>query len=213
MPDDIRNPEFEAEIEKNKFRNEYLKAGSATAEEFIKAFTLNWTYRNDFAKIIITLSTGLLALLVGLSSSSIFSNIPPELFLFNMILLILTIAANISSLWTIIEVTLIHQYFMELEPTFGKRFEEMIKKYGRFEPDHINDLFLIPFNKTWQSHNRAYSLLRIGTLFFVASLITLSVIGFMAKPGSNPVSSINLNNVSSAQSVGFQSNCKGLNNK
>jgi hypothetical protein len=213
MPDDIRNPEFEAEIKKKKIRQEYLKAGTETAEEFINAFTLNWTYRNDFAKIVITLSSGILALLVALSSSSFFKNVPAELILANMILLLVTIALNLASLWTIIKVTLVRQYFMELEPTFGERFEEMIKKYGRFEPDHINDLFLIPFAKTWKSHNQAYSLLNFGKIFFICSLLALVLIGVIAMPSFNPDNSINRSSVNSAQSLGSNSNCKGLNNR
>ncbi len=210
---DLRNPEFEAKAKKDKIREEYTKAGTETAEEFIKSFKLNWTYRNDFAKIIITLSSGILALLVALSSSSFFKTVPAELILFNMILLLFTIAFNLASLWIIIKVTLIHQHFMALGPTFAKRFEEMIQKYNRFEPDHINDLFLEPFNKAWESHNRAYSSLRIGTIFFICSLLALVSIGVMSMPGFNPDNSTNLSSVNSAQSFGSQSNCNGLNNK
>ena len=112
MSPDLRNLEFEAETKKNEHRAIYVKLGKEEAEDFNKTFQLNWTYRNDFAKTIITLSSGILALLASLSSTKLLIFVPTWLILACMISFFLTIVLNVASLWTIIEVKrrAIHQH-------------------------------------------------------------------------------------------------------
>jgi hypothetical protein len=195
----LRNPDFEAKTEKNKPISDFVQVGRDGSEDFKKEFQLNWTFRNDLAKVIITLSAGLLALLVS-ASTSLFKTVPIPLLLTCMTLLLLTILFNFASLWTIIEVTLIGQHFMELTPIFAKKYDEMIKEHGRFEEGALNSLFDAPFEKAWNSHRRALLYLSIGIILFLCSLLLLFFIGINLMPGFISCSSINLSMAKSPQS-------------
>lgn len=75
----LRNPEFEAEINKHKqFIDGYEKATREVVEEYHKAFTPNWTARNDFAKILITIASAILALTVTFASGTLFKSFRPQ---------------------------------------------------------------------------------------------------------------------------------------
>ena len=213
MPDDLHNPDLEAESEKDKHSNTFVSVGREATEAFNKQYALNWTYRNDFAKIVITLSSGLLALLVTLSSSSLFKAVPMLMLVINMVFLLLSIAFNLASLWIIIKATLIGHDFMQSRPAFAKKFAETIKEHGRFEPFPLEDFFSAPFKKACKSHDLAYSFLRWGLIFFCCSLLILFSIGVMSMTGCNPVSSINLSSAKSPQSWGSQLGAKCLPNK
>lgn len=210
MPENLRNPEFEAEIEKNKHRDDYVKLGKESAEDFTKTFSLNWTYRNDFAKTLITLSAGMLALLASLSSTALLSAVPIWLLFLCMFSLFLTIFLNVMSLWIIIEVTRVAENFMEQEPEFAQKYEKMIQEHGRFEPKAIDNLFRMPFEKAWNSHIKAYNCLKGGAFLFVISLALLASVGLSPIPSSKPIASIQRSITNSPQSFGSHSSFTSL---
>lgn len=213
MPD-LRNPEFEAEIKINKHRDNYVNLGKEGAEDFTKTFALNWTYRNDFAKTLITLSAGMLALLASLSPTTLLRTVPTWLLFLCMFSFFLTIFLNVMSLWIIIDVTRVAENFMDQEPEFAQKYEKMIQEHGRFEPESIGKLFLIPFEKAWISHIKAYKCLKGGAFLFVISLALLASVGLSSIPSvGKPIDSNQRSMTNSPQSFGSHSTSKNLKNK
>lgn len=182
MPD-FRNPEFEAEVNKYKhFLDGYEKATKETVEEYIKTFSLNWTARNDFAKIIITLSSAILALTVTFASGTLFKTFPRNQLYFIYLewaLLIVTLLFGIASLGLYITVTKAHIMFLEQQPAFIKKVEQMVH-HGRFEKEFFDGIFLAPFSKVYEYDGYSYLCLRISAVSFVLSLIVLCGIGWLS---------------------------------
>jgi hypothetical protein len=153
--EDQRNLEFEAKIAEEIPESAFIETGRKMYSDFKEAFALNWTFRNDLAKIVVTLSAGLLALLASAASSSIFKTVPVLLLLLTMLMLFLTIFFNIISLWIIIKVTNVSLDFMLLSADFAKTHKQMIKEHRKFEPSKIEKFFRIPFDKALNNHNKS----------------------------------------------------------
>jgi hypothetical protein len=134
-----------------------VKLGKEEAEDFNKTFLLNWTYRNEFAKTVVTLSSGILALLAGLASSALLKHVPPWIILLDMILLILTIALNVASLWVIIEVTRVTENSMEQEypgipvkqQTSWQSMDSQMKRKGGSIPSSLQHVNGTTLWETW----------------------------------------------------------------
>ncbi len=199
----LRNPEFEAEMNKYKqFLDGYEKATKETVEEYIKVFSMNWTARNDFAKVIIALSSAILALTVTYASGTIFKTLPDQLaplMFVEWILLLFAINYAIASLWFHITVTKAHILFVQQRPQFIKKVEEMIQ-HKKFEPEFFNGLFFAPFNKVYTFDKWALRFLRCSLASFICSLILLAVIGWVSfSPSFSKTSSINRSSANSAR--------------
>lgn len=205
MPD-LRNPEFEAEVSKYKnFIDGYEKATRETVEEYIKVFSLNWTARNDFAKIIIALASAILALTVTFASGTLFKTFPQDLIRFiyyEWALLMMTLLFGVTSLWLYITVTKAHILFFEQQPQFIKKVELMVQ-HGRFEKEFFDGIFLRPFEKIYKYDQWSYRCLSASVVFFVCSLVVLCGIGWLSFSTPKPMSAMNRNIVSSAYSSGL----------
>lgn len=171
---DLRNPEFESEINKYKhFIDGYKQATKETTEEYIKVFSLNWTARNDFAKIIITVSSAILALTVTFASNTLFKIFPPNKLIYiysEWGLLLITLLTSIASLGLYIVVTTARILFIKQQPEFIKKVEEMIS-HGRFEKEFFDGLMFAPFDKVYKYDRYSGYCLKASVISFVFSLM------------------------------------------
>ena len=199
---DLRNPEFEAEKNKYKqFLDGYEKATKETVDEYIKVFSLNWAARNDTAKVMIALSSALLALT---ASGTVFKSLPDKLtplMFAEWVLLLFAINYGLASLWFHIIVTKARILFLEQRPQFIKKVDEMLQ-HGRFEPEFFNGLFFAPFSKIYKYDKWSFRCLLISLISFSCSLFLLALLGWASFAPSFPKASTNLSNASAPQSPG-----------
>jgi hypothetical protein len=201
--ENLRNKEFEKEIAKHKhFLDQYEKATKETLDEMNKVHGPYWQARNDLARVLITVSAAILALTVTFSSSNLLNRTPEYciyLILFTWFFLICTIMVCIASLWLTMKISSVHIHFVNQQPIFLKKVEQMLA-HGRFEKEFFEGLFSAPFKNVGKNDTWSYRLLLTGLVFFSLSLISLCWVGWTSIPNSsNP--SRNKQSAYSAQSL------------
>jgi hypothetical protein len=176
MPDELKNQDSDENILIERYR----KFTTEMVDDFIKLCSLNWSTRNDFAKAIITVSSGILAALATFSSNY-FKSVPSPLVFATMVFLFFTVCLNVVSLWLLIESTLVPQHFLKQMPIFLERVKKMNNK-GVVDEDLFDDVVLQPIARASKYDDRAYVWLKLGIVSFFISILLLLSDGVMAIP-------------------------------
>lgn|GEM_PF-6645505 len=154
-----------------------------TLEELDKVHGPYWKSRNDLAKLIITVSAGILAL-----TTTFASNIPSESIAFAFIVaewffLIMSVSASMGSLWYTMQITAVRVHFVNQGPEIKEQIGITFKHDpSEAEKEVFGKLATGPFKSLGKNDAKAWLLLRFGMASFVISLILLFAVG-VAKYG------------------------------
>lgn len=168
----------------------YIKTVDEVLDRLDKIHGPNWTARNDFAKIIITLSSGILALTVSISSGLFTKGYQQNLtinnyFLVELVFLMITIFSSVFSVWLCMKVTFLRIQFENQRTKFVEQ-AIILEKKGVTMSELFKQVSLERFDKIFKLDTLADRLLHVGLISFGVSMLILSLIGWKSFSCSSP---------------------------
>jgi hypothetical protein len=162
------------ELTPNDLLKKYEKVTKETSDEMFSTHGPYWKARGDLARLLITLSSAILALTITFVPDVLSNCILPVSILIEWMLLIIVVASCIGSLWFTMEITAIYIHFVNQGPMVQKTLEDgALNKEKGILTEYINN----PFKDVSKNDKKAWRLLKIGMICFLISLIMLCIIG------------------------------------
>lgn len=158
----------------------YIKTVDDLLDRFDKIHGPNWTARNDFAKIIITLSSGILALTVSISSGLFAKGYQQSMtnyFLTELVFLIFSIFSCVVSIYLCMRITMLRIQFENQRTKFIEN-TLVLEKQGVSMPEFFKQVLFERFDKTFKLDMLAGWLLHVGLISFGLSMFVLFLIGW-----------------------------------